>query len=446
MSVTFQVDDVVKANSIAPEQPLIQVFGKLAKSKPLFCTDASMPLLTGSSYHPLISAVHRAFAEHRPLILSPDSIWLTIAQGFAIHVNTNAEELRELFVGHKNQKAISIDVNDLASEKSWISAISMLCNKVNANIKSDLRQLMQCDFSTSNITTRTVSDLIFLETVKQYFIYDIRRICGIPEVTLLGTPADWRSIEERVQKLAGYDLEWWTEWILPVCRQLRRTAEGDIDQDFWQCIYMPSETYGSNHNITGWISRFFPYAEAVDSNSLTEEYNDEEHEEGEHLETTYSFKETFNAASRLVTDSCHLVASIAIGFINTLNPPESPRSFRLKTMTNRLLSIFPKSLARQMKYIRNPALRSWAPWHPGEKQANDVRKRWLCEGCVPEHLPLGISQVSIHINTSEKKSQETMLFGGFIGVSQDYDTLAVKPQVGWGVIKGSNTISLLSIP
>src|SRR5579871_1790356 len=39
-----------------------------------------------SNCHPLIDSVHTAFSQHRPLLLSPDSIWLVLAQGFAHHI------------------------------------------------------------------------------------------------------------------------------------------------------------------------------------------------------------------------------------------------------------------------------------------------------------------------------------------------------------------------
>ncbi|MFN6483910.1 MULTISPECIES: DUF4419 domain-containing protein [unclassified Nostoc] len=31
-------------------------------------------------------------------------------------------------------------------------------------------------------------------------------VCGIPEITLLGTVEDWQSISDRVQIMAEYDL------------------------------------------------------------------------------------------------------------------------------------------------------------------------------------------------------------------------------------------------
>lgn len=52
-------------------------------------------------------AVHSAFFDHHPLILSPDIIWLTIAQGLAHHIDQNAETLRDKFVYHEGKKDLS---------------------------------------------------------------------------------------------------------------------------------------------------------------------------------------------------------------------------------------------------------------------------------------------------------------------------------------------------
>jgi hypothetical protein len=66
----------------------------------------------GSRCHPLIDAVHVAFSQHRPLTLSPDDIWLVIAQGFGHHVAENAAALRPdaaalLRMDRKRKKKIS---------------------------------------------------------------------------------------------------------------------------------------------------------------------------------------------------------------------------------------------------------------------------------------------------------------------------------------------------
>ncbi len=54
-----------------------------------------------SSLNKLVAALHVAFSKHLPVELSPDIIWITIAQGFAQHVTNNAEKLRNHFVAHE---------------------------------------------------------------------------------------------------------------------------------------------------------------------------------------------------------------------------------------------------------------------------------------------------------------------------------------------------------
>jgi len=39
----------------------------------------------------LITAIHFAHAQHRPLILSPDMVWFTLAQGFALHLHQHPD-------------------------------------------------------------------------------------------------------------------------------------------------------------------------------------------------------------------------------------------------------------------------------------------------------------------------------------------------------------------
>jgi hypothetical protein len=46
------------------------------------------------TYHGLAAAIFHAYNNHQHLILTPDDIWLTIAQGVSQHINYNAEKFR----------------------------------------------------------------------------------------------------------------------------------------------------------------------------------------------------------------------------------------------------------------------------------------------------------------------------------------------------------------
>ena len=54
----------------------------------------------------------RAYAEHRPLVLSPDMVWLLISQGFARYVNAHSEELRDQIVSHTEKMDLVIETKE----------------------------------------------------------------------------------------------------------------------------------------------------------------------------------------------------------------------------------------------------------------------------------------------------------------------------------------------
>lgn len=73
---TFKLDDVDEACALPDTQSLGTLIGDV------LCLGAepATRVLETRGAHPLIASVHAAFAEHRPLRLSPDAVWLTIAQ------------------------------------------------------------------------------------------------------------------------------------------------------------------------------------------------------------------------------------------------------------------------------------------------------------------------------------------------------------------------------
>jgi hypothetical protein len=223
--------------------------------------DAETAVIDHGHTHPLLAAVGIAFAQHRPLVLSPDAVWLTIAQGVAQHVRLHAEALRKQLVRHADRKQLQIRTNTLPTDSaSWMNAIAMLRAVLGTEIGGHAR-LFECNFSTSSDVDLLASQVVLLDAYSPYFSFHIEAVCGIPEVTLLGTVDDWRSIRSRIDVVRELDLELWCRSLAPITDQLVRAAAGDIDLPFWRRIYNPQDAYGGEL-ITGWITRFYPYVEA----------------------------------------------------------------------------------------------------------------------------------------------------------------------------------------
>jgi Domain of unknown function (DUF4419) len=212
--------------------------------------------------HGLMEAVHESFASHYPLILTPDVIWLTLAQGFANHINANAETLRERFVAHAGKEMIKIDRPNFqkgSSKNDWPGAFAEFSEKIGERIGKK-KDLVVSNFSTTTPVERAVSEIVLMDSMKSYFKYAVRTLCGIPRVTLTGTVADWESVYSRVENLAEYDLGWWVQPLLPVLEKLVNTAEGNPDIKFWDEMYKKENGSGGPY-IQGWINNLFPYIE-----------------------------------------------------------------------------------------------------------------------------------------------------------------------------------------
>src|SRR5689334_11391555 len=101
MTITFQVCPVARAK--APLQVPAEGAALRLQSWRVEAMGASASSFSPAHENGLLSAVHMAYAAHYPLVLSPDAIWLAIAQGFAQHVNANAERLRGKFVRYEGK-------------------------------------------------------------------------------------------------------------------------------------------------------------------------------------------------------------------------------------------------------------------------------------------------------------------------------------------------------
>lgn len=249
--VTFPVDDVTPATEPLPTQPL----SELCPDALAIGGDPARQVVVPDGVHPLLSAVARAFAEHRPLVLSPDAVWLTIAQGVAQHVRLHAEELRPLLVNHAGRKRVAVrwDGPMPVDAASWQFLVEAFSKQVDADT-----QIFECDFTTSTAIEQTAGRVVMLDAYSPYYSMWLVCICGIPSITLTGTVEDWRKIRDRVDHLEKFGLEKWCRSLRPIADQFLRAASGTVEPDFWKRIYNPVDAYGGDV-INGWIARFYPY-------------------------------------------------------------------------------------------------------------------------------------------------------------------------------------------
>jgi len=206
-----------------------------------------------------------AFAEHYPLKITPDIIWITIMQGFARHVDKNAEKFRKDFVSHEGKKVITIfrDSFSKGGVNPWENVFPEFCEKIQEKlVNPDIKNLVECDYSTTGEIDKVVSQIALMDTMKNYFSYKMVTRCGIPEIELAGEIEDWIKLRENAEKLmCNFELDFWLDHLLPILDRFIAAFKGDIDTKFWGSIAKLHSTYGSGGStyLNGWIQDFFPY-------------------------------------------------------------------------------------------------------------------------------------------------------------------------------------------
>ena len=280
--ITFHVDDVEPGvNPMSKVNPNELSFIK----KNVKAISHNAPIYDLGN-HPVLKGYEMAFKNHLPIIISPDIIWTLILQGFAIHVNVNAERLRDTFVDFADKKELEIEREDLdfynISNEQIQLLFPLIVNEIEKNIKNGKEFIgkVTADFSTSTPVTVAVSQLSVMSTFKKYFDYKVRiGGCGFPEITVEGTVEDWQKIIEKTKFLEKYELKWWVSEILPVLEKILDTKMGNIDLEFWRRMLRirGDGSFYDKFRIDGWIVKFYPYdAEGgkMDMVSILEDLND----------------------------------------------------------------------------------------------------------------------------------------------------------------------------
>jgi hypothetical protein len=195
-------------------------------------------------------------------------VWLLLVQGLAAHINVHAEELRGRFVRHDGQRELCVERDDFcpgSPENPWPEVFAAFSARVAEHVGPKTHNFFVPTFSTTGPTERAAFEVTLLDAMKSYFRYGLRFVCGIPSITLEGTPADWQEVAARAEWLGSVGLGRWRDALRPVLRQFVAAARGEADPRFWRSIYRhtpPTCDFSRPRKlpeVTGWVVLFFPY-------------------------------------------------------------------------------------------------------------------------------------------------------------------------------------------
>lgn len=258
--------------------------------------------LVETEIHPFISSLYIAYADHRPISISPDMIWLLICQGFSTHVNNNPEKLRAKFVSFNEKKKLLINTQSISTKfnkgsihSPWPLTFPAMSDSVSKYVKTDIHNLFAQTFSTTTKTEKIAYEVALLDVMSGYFEYEYVTACGIPEITIEGNKEDWQKIKSNLKRFKGYNLDNWVNSIEPILQQFINATEHKIDNHFWSNIFKRKDESGGPY-ITGWIIKFFPYINLENKEMIKNPYIDREPKEFMEGLTTNQFN---NGLSRV---------------------------------------------------------------------------------------------------------------------------------------------------
>ena len=262
-SITFVVDENL------PEPIDGSINGKSHGDEYIASSFGDSPL--NITDNPFFTGMVRAFADHRPITLSPDVIWMLISQAFAHDVNADPEKFRDKLVGFDGKMDLIVETGVPPYDPAfdWTATIDGFAKKIDDNTKNDIAQIIKADFSTTGTVERLASEIVLMETAKSFFDYIIRYGgCGFPSITLTGTVDDWQSIVDKTSQLRKLGAGRWAKKLTPILKEFVKAAEGTPNQAFWQNIVMKKSTYRLRGGacseeeptlLDGWFLKFLPY-------------------------------------------------------------------------------------------------------------------------------------------------------------------------------------------
>jgi len=276
-ALTIRASTKVQTASVVETSRAMRLSELLPKSRMWERSNASV-LLQGTPFDDsqvaleskgLADTMFSAYKNHHNLVLRPDDIWTAILVQFSYYVNAHSEQLRSKFVTFEGKKDLEVNYTGIgAHQVPFDHFIQEMVSLVRRNLKDvTVAQWVLPSFSTTTPDDIVTSGAVLMATLKNYFTYKLGLIlCGVPEVTILGTVEDWQDIRQRVQKLSDFDVDGQRTlqmWSLLLDRVLENFVEvksgGPVNTAFWDNLARHDhhvEGCTRATTLSGWITVF----------------------------------------------------------------------------------------------------------------------------------------------------------------------------------------------
>lgn len=170
--------------------------------------------------------------------------------------------MRSHFVSHEGKKKLEVRRDDFIKgslENPWESVFDEFSTHIRKEIGETNHELIVTQFPTTGAIEKAANEVVLMDSMNAYFEYACLTMCGIPEVRLEGSHEDWTRLAQKAEKLGStYEVQWWTERMLPRLETMAAHSNGQGDPAFWRDIYKWNHGSGGPY-VNGWIVDFIPY-------------------------------------------------------------------------------------------------------------------------------------------------------------------------------------------
>jgi hypothetical protein len=200
-----------------------------------------------------IRAAVMAYAEHLPFRIKPDHILELMVSGFNYWLND--------FGGAALLAYPSTEIKICA--KDWHEAIDQLSAHMCEKIPEALRPILLHKFSTTTPDMHRAHTLTVAAAYRKFVVVRFHMLCGISDIFLDGTEADWRSLKAIANAILAVSQGQLTPWIdaLQSALDLMIASFTQVTPEMKeQWLYFINKGGAcAEYATTGWINAFFPY-------------------------------------------------------------------------------------------------------------------------------------------------------------------------------------------
>merc|ERR1719399_926026 len=137
-------------------------------------------LLERVHHHGFIAAATAAFANHYPLALRPNHLWLLILQGVSKHVELNAEKVRHQWVAHEGKKELLVRRDNfvLGKKNDWAGVVAgnsdSFSSQIDRNVVEGVAAALSPGFEGTTEIERICEKITVMDVCKSFFSYKVQ--------------------------------------------------------------------------------------------------------------------------------------------------------------------------------------------------------------------------------------------------------------------------------